>query len=86
MGIKLSKIQYMNPSGARSAVWSDVNRSEMAKKIGKSKSYVSKILSGKSHPSVDVLEQMSGLLGMTMEELNRRLKMIAVRVALRKHS
>jgi transcriptional regulator with XRE-family HTH domain len=74
--MKTNHLTHKSPSGARSKTFPEINRSEVARRMGCTRSHISKILSGKGRPSVQVLEQMAELMKVPMERLNE-----AIRVA-----
>ena len=75
MGMKTSHVRHSSARGARSQILPEINRSEVARQLNLTRSHISKIFAGKVSPSVEVLSSLAKLLGVSMEELSRRVKM-----------
>lgn len=76
VGIRTGHLKHTSLRGARSRVLPDVNRSELARRLGIGRSYVSKVLSGSVSPGVEMLEGLAREFGVSMEEMNHRLKTV----------
>ena len=74
--MKTSHVRHRTNRGERSKIFPEICRQEVAKSLGVTRSHVSKILSGNVSPSVEVLERMARLLGMTMEALTHRIRSV----------
>ena len=74
--MKTSHVTYRTGRGPRSSEFKEVNRSEVARKLGVSRSHISRILSGNVDPSVEVLDKLSRLLRISMGQLNVELKRV----------
>lgn len=74
--MKVAEFRHKRKSGERSPVFPDICRAALAQRLGVTRGHVSKILSGNVSPSVEVLERMARLLGMTMEALTHRIRSV----------
>lgn len=70
----LSRFAYQDKRGERSDVLPRLNRSELARACGISRSELSRILNGKVEPPVKTLRKIANALNASLDEVDRLLK------------
>ena len=72
--MNLHKFKYADPRGERADTLPDVNRSELARQVGVSRSQLSRILGGRTEPPVRVLRALAVAWDASLDDVDRMLK------------
>lgn len=72
--MNLNQFRYEDGRGERSQTLSNLNRSALSKVTGISRSQLSRILSGKANPTMEVLRKLSIALNMNIDDTDQFLK------------
>ena len=66
-------LRHKNGRGVRSEILPELNRSELARSIGKNRSWLTRILQGKVNPKLDTLIELAEGLGLTLDQTEQLL-------------
>mgnify|MGYP001565342732 FL=1 len=76
---RLDAFGYPDPRGERSTLVPGINQSELSRQLGICRTHVNRLLRGRNVPSVPTLRKLSGVLGMSLGEVDEWLQGIRAR-------